>query len=910
MSFQQTATINGSTSYTVTETINGIVTSRVYDLGETIVYTAIEGSFQFTQLVTENYPNIAISSNPSSQYYNSIIFGATTPTTAFTAAVGVCGSSGSAGGGTSATAPNQVTGNASLASIDAKVPPLGQALITASTPVVLPISQITALTPPTNTGYALDTSVNSLLKPASTLAAITTIGAIAGALPTGGNTIGNVNQTIGTAAFTKVTDGTNTAVVKGSSIAAVAADSALVVTVSPNGNQATATNQATTNASLSSMSVDIAAIKINTAKISQFSFQLAEDTPGTVFLIKTDTIAGTSVNINVATGLAYTPVGAIELTDPFVSALQLEPNEFEAITTNAGNWVIGDILTRLLIVNTNTNTVTATIWQSATGSTLAVVPVVGTDVIDGDKQKIVLLRSIDTKTPSVGQASIALSSPVVLPAAQITTLTPPPAITGFALDTSVNTLLKPASTLAAVTTLGTITNPLPVGTNTIGNVNQTIGAAGFSKITDGTNTSAVKPASIAAIATDPALVVTISPNGNQATATNQTTTNASLSSIATNTPPLGQALAAASTPVVLPVAQIIALTPPTNTGYALDTSVNSLLKPASTLAAVTTLGTITNPLPTGTNTIGNVNQLITTAGFSKITDGTNTGAVKAASTAPVAVDPALVVVLSPNGNQATSTNQTTTNASLASIVTNTTGASTAANQTTGNTSLASIDVKTPTLGQKLAVGSVPVVIASDNIVTVRTDQTTHGTTDRVAADNVQINGAAITTGLGAATPGSQRIAVANDSRIIPWDGTTPITVKPASINTLATDTAEVVACRPLITTQVGQINPTADTALVTGGRIRSLLFTNTSGATVFLGVYVSAVALTGASVVNTGYVIRVPAGSTLDKGIADFSVNGRLFGATVRIGLSSTFATFTALTAPILALCSLNLEIN
>ena len=37
-----------------------------------------------------------------------------------------------------------------------------------------------------------------------------------------------------------------------------------------------------------------------------------------------------------------------------------------------------------------------------------------------------------------------------------------------------------------------------------------------------------------------------------------------------------------------------------------DASINSLLKPASTLNAVTTLGTITNALPTGTNSIGQV----------------------------------------------------------------------------------------------------------------------------------------------------------------------------------------------------------------------------------------------------------------------------------------------------------------
>jgi len=40
----------------------------------------------------------------------------------------------------------------SLVSIDAKTPPLGQAVADASTPVVLPATQITALTPPTSVG--------------------------------------------------------------------------------------------------------------------------------------------------------------------------------------------------------------------------------------------------------------------------------------------------------------------------------------------------------------------------------------------------------------------------------------------------------------------------------------------------------------------------------------------------------------------------------------------------------------------------------------------------------------------------------------------------------------------------------------------------------------------------------------
>lgn len=67
------------------------------------------------------------------------------------------------------------------------------------------------------------------------------------ALPTGGNTIGIVNQgTAGTAAngwFTKITDGTNTAAVKAASTAAVAADPSLVVALSPNSPVPAGTNQ-------------------------------------------------------------------------------------------------------------------------------------------------------------------------------------------------------------------------------------------------------------------------------------------------------------------------------------------------------------------------------------------------------------------------------------------------------------------------------------------------------------------------------------------------------------------------------------------------------------------------------------------------------------------------------------------
>jgi hypothetical protein len=91
---------------------------------------------------------------------------------------------------------------------------------------------------------------------------------------------------------------------------------------------------------------------------------------------------------------------------------------------------------------------------------------------------------------------------------------------------------------------------------------------------------------------------------------------------------------------------------------------------------------------TGTNfgsiIIGGVNfasQLIC-----DFTTANQCAAVKAASTAPSATDQALVVVASPNGNQATAANQTTGNTSLATIANNTGAATPAGSNLIGKVS--------------------------------------------------------------------------------------------------------------------------------------------------------------------------------------------------------------------------------
>lgn len=195
----------------------------------------------------------------------------------------------------------------------------------------------------------------------------------------------------------------------------------------------------------------------------------------------------------------------------------------------------------------------------------------------------------------------------------------------LALDTSVNSLLKPASTLAAVTTLGSITSALPAGTNVIGHV-----------ITDSGSTTAVtgtvavsgpltdaqlratpplfklSDASGTFLATVPISAASLPLPSGAATestlSTKLTTINTTLGSpfqaggAISNTAFIANAGTNLNTSLLAldsTVAKDASLT-------TINTSINTLLKPANTLAAVTTLGSITSALPTGANSIGQV----------------------------------------------------------------------------------------------------------------------------------------------------------------------------------------------------------------------------------------------------------------------------------------------------------------
>lgn len=156
------------------------------------------------------------------------------------------------------------------------------------------------------------------------------------------------------------------------------------------------------------------------------------------------------------------------------------------------------------------------------------------------------LTTLATNLPPQGQALAAASTPVVLPATQITALTPPTTVT---------------VTQATGTNLHTV---IDSGSVTVSNfpATQPISAASL-PLPTGASTSAL-----------------------------QTSGNASLSTIATNLPPQGQALAAASLPVVLTAAQVTTLTPPTTVTVTQATGTN--------LHAVVDSGTVTANAGTGT----------------------------------------------------------------------------------------------------------------------------------------------------------------------------------------------------------------------------------------------------------------------------------------------------------------------
>jgi hypothetical protein len=72
-------------------------------------------------------------------------------------------------------------------------------------------------------------------------------------------------------------------------------------------------------------------------------------------------------------------------------APSIQTNEYEALTTSAGNWTIGDILTRLWSIPSTG--IIATSWYKPDGVLLSTLPVVGVDVRDLDQQTLAAIKA-------------------------------------------------------------------------------------------------------------------------------------------------------------------------------------------------------------------------------------------------------------------------------------------------------------------------------------------------------------------------------------------------------------------------------------------------------------------------------------------------------------------------------------
>src|SRR5258707_7659118 len=107
----------------------------------------------------------------------------------------------------------------------------------------------------------------------------------------------------------------------------------------------------------------------------------------------------------------------------------------DAAWSGSGNGSEIAILKKIVAELAGTIAVSGTFWQATQPVSGTVTANAGTNLnTSALALEVGHLATIDSHIPAQGQALAAASVPVVLPATQITTLTPPPAITGFALE--------------------------------------------------------------------------------------------------------------------------------------------------------------------------------------------------------------------------------------------------------------------------------------------------------------------------------------------------------------------------------------------------------------------------------------------------------------------------------------------
>jgi hypothetical protein len=467
-------------------------------------------------------------------------------------------------------------------------------------------------------------------------------------------------------------------------------------------SQSTAANQATGNTSLGSIDTKLTsqatATKqdLQTTALNSILAELQNDTAfsETVWY---DANATTDFYIRVATVNEQTGVKTITFQHidgtaanvtglTLVQAISNSDFEFNSVVYKANiagtGYSIGDRIQKLQIINMITATLVNTIWNNeTTGAILGTPPTFSNLVIDDTYATAALqttgntslssidtkltnnatttlqttgntsLASIDTKLSSQSTAAnqstantslssidtkMSLQSTLTEQQTQTTKLTSIDA-KDFATQTTL-ALIK-AKTDNIDVLLSTRTKPLDTQKVDGSAVTQPISASAL-PLPTGASTAANQATEIASLSSIDGKLT------NNATTTLQTTGNTSLSSIDTKTPALGQALAAASTPVVLTAIQQAALTPQTNA--LTDAQLRASAVPVSGSFFQTTqpISATALPLPTGAATAANQATEITS--LNSIDTKTPTlGQALAASSTPVVLTAIQQAALTP-----------------------------------------------------------------------------------------------------------------------------------------------------------------------------------------------------------------------------------------------------------------------
>lgn len=311
------------------------------------------------------------------------------------------------------------------------------------------------------------------------------------------------------------------------------------------------------------------------------------------------------------------------------------------------------------------------------------------------------------------------------------------------------------------------------------------GGTARTKVTDGTNNAAVKAASTAAVAGDPALVVVVSPNNSvavtaaslplptgAATSANQTTLGSHTTKIndGTNT----ATVKAASTAAVASDTAIVVAISPNNSITASNPSVgsNNAAIPTSSTQVGGTDGTNLQAARVFDADTGAGTQYILGVGLRKAASG---GSVEAGTSAdPLRVDPT-----------GTTAQPITDNSGSLTVDSTQLPAALVGGRLDENIG-AWLGSTAPTVGSKTSANSIPVVVASDQAAIPITDNAGSLTVDGTVTANIgTTNGLALDATI---TGGTQRTKIT--------DGTNNAAVKAASTAAVAADPAVVVVVSP------------------------------------------------------------------------------------------------------------------